>query len=113
MSFDACPTCGVYRYTDLPHTCPPTWRVWCPEDEEESDARTIYETDPESAAAAWGELDDQDSAEYAIAHGAAMVVHVRDPRTNEITRWSVSGEYDPTYFATALEDGEQENGGGS
>lgn len=113
MSFEACKTCGVNHFTERPHTCPPTWRVWCPgNDEGEGEARTIYEYDAESAAAAWAEDDDQDSAEYSIARGTPAVVHVRDPRTGELTRWSVVGEYDPTYHAAQMDPEPETEGGG-
>lgn len=119
MSLEPCPTCGFHRYTHnsrgeaLPHTCPPTWLVWSPEDSDEDDARTIYEADPESAAQAWAEWSDNESAEYTIARGTPCVVHVRDARTNEITRWSVCGEYDPTYHAAPMdpEDLDEDAGG--
>lgn len=102
-----CSKCGRFRDTftgRMVHKCPPAWRVWCPVErgENEADAKTIFAFDAEAAAEEWAEQDDRYSAEYGIVGGSSVVVHVQAVDSDEVTRWSVSGESVPSYSASEL-----------
>ena len=97
-----CPTCGHASFTG--HHCPPKWRVWNPEVEEEEDARVIFAEDPMDAVEAWAEHDDNDSAEYDIAKGKPAVVSIRrEPTDGAVFQFKVFGEYRPHYWSEPVE----------
>lgn len=76
------------------------YRVWCddyhtgPEDGRVIEAHAGY-----AAAEKWAERHDQCSAEYNIASGMAVVVHVRPEGGGETCRYEVTGEAVPQYTA--------------
>lgn len=94
-----CSICGRAMF-DKEHTCPPAWRVW-DEDQGQTreDARLVYTTTPDSAAEAWAEHDDNDSAEYSIAKGTPTVVCVAREPDGPVEKFKVHGEYQPVYWA--------------
>lgn len=94
-----CSKCHGWKDSEF-HRCPPAWRVWNPEESTQEDAHTFYGYDADSAAEAWAERDDSDSAEYRIAQGSSVVVCVQrlEPE-GPIERYSVTGEYEPVYMA--------------
>lgn len=55
-----CKTCRqVLLRAGAQHTCPPAWRVWCPDwGEGEEDALTVYAHGAEHAAWAWAKKAD-------------------------------------------------------
>ena len=93
-----CATCGRAIFGQ--HVCPPSWLVWN-EDQGETweEAELVYADDAEEAAAAWGEQDDNNSAEYDIAKGTPAVVCVQRHRDGPVERYRVHGEYEPRYWA--------------
>jgi len=64
----------------------------------------VHAVDAELAAERWAEDDDCDSAEYGILRGddAEVVVTAADGTK---TRWKVMGESEPTYYASQIEEG--------
>ena len=76
------------------------YRVWCddyhtgPEDGRVIEAAAGY-----AAAEVWAERHDQSSAEYKIAQGNTVVVHVRPDAGGETFSYEVTGEAVPHYTA--------------
>ena len=82
----------------------PIWLVWAPErGETEADARGIEALDAGQAAEDFAEWDDNNSAEYSVARGEEITVHVRGTDLGaEVQRFRVSGEYVPSYMTREL-----------
>jgi len=99
-----CQTCGIYKYSH--HTCPPSWTVWIPDQENEDDNRLIYAHDAEEAATKYAELYDQE--DHGMLGGETIEVHVKGtevPKEGEQTwRFEVTGEAIPEYTAHELEE---------
>lgn len=81
--------------------------VWCPEQGERiEDAVTVTERDAEDAAIYWGETQDFDSADDAIARGESypLVCVVERETPGAAPKWyRVTGEYRPSYYANEEE----------
>ena len=83
------------------HSCPPLWRVWR-DGENRGLGQLVYAQEAETAAEAWAEHDDNDSAEYDIAKGQpALVCTAREP-DGTVEKFRVHGEYQPVYWAEPL-----------
>ena len=80
----------------------PAFRVWCPEQDEESDARSVSALDAESAAERWADENDH-NMDYAILRGSPCEVSVRAP-DGTLTRYEMTGESVPQYRAALIED---------
>ena len=80
------------------------YRVWQDGDDEKWGS-VIDTLDAEMAAEEWAERDDSDSAEYHIVGGRDITVNVRDLETDEVTRYTVSGEAVPQYTAREITEG--------
>lgn len=93
-----CTTCREWMHGAF-HRCSPAFLVWRA-DEDESEARRVHAFDADDAATTWAQEYDSDG-EYPIVQGEVVEVHVRDG-DGTLTRWSVSGEYDPSYSARDL-----------
>ena len=92
-----CSTCGEWMYSSR-HACPPIFEVNYPEYGDEW--REIRAIDAETAAEKWAEREDSESAEYSIVGGRETpVVNVRGP-DGSVTRWIISGEAVPKYYAS-------------
>lgn len=96
-----CRRCGEFGYAKS-HTCSPIWLVYNPDDGGPEDARKIHATCGGEAAEKWAEVDDAESADFHIAHGASVVVLARLADSDDAwERYSVSGESVPSYTALA------------
>ena len=94
-----CKVCGGLIIDGFGHKCPPKWLVRREEWDGE-DATEIRAVDAEEAAKKWAEDDDQSSAEYGIvSKDEEPVVIVCRADSGEETRWRVSGEAVPAYYA--------------
>jgi hypothetical protein len=79
----------------------PIWLVWAPErGETEDDACKIEASDAAQAAEDFAEWSDNSSAEYSVARGNEITVHVRG--TTDVQRFSVIGEYVASYTSEEL-----------
>ena len=75
-------------------------------DDQTEDYADEFDTlDAEMAATEWAEKNDRDSAEYHIVGGHDATVNVRDLETDEVTRYTVSGEAVPQYTAREITEG--------
>ena len=78
----------------------PLYSVWCPAiGQTIEDGKQISTYDANAAATCWAQWHDQSGAEYKIASGATMTVHVRLVSNGETLVMEVSGEAVPTYRA--------------
>ena len=94
-----CPTCGEFSYTY--HKCSLVWSVYSPDrGEDESDAVLVRALDAEDAAEKWAERDDSDG-DYTIVGGSSVEV-ICISSAGVQTRWRVSGETVPQYYAREL-----------
>ena len=82
------------------------FRIWCDEYHAGAeDGRVIDENSPCVAIEKWAERRDQQSAEYRIASGNTVVVHVKDEETGQYYgEYEVVGEAVPTYHAKWVRD---------
>ncbi|WP_061959859.1 hypothetical protein [Cupriavidus pauculus] len=84
--------------------------VWNPETGDADDGKVFEAFDDECAAEQWAAREDSWSAEYLIVSGRdEPVVHVKDEHGN-VTRFKVTGESVPTYYARPVERTEPEGG---
>jgi hypothetical protein len=103
--FDRCETCGEWAFLDR-HVCPPSWRVWEPDQGESryDGARIIYARDAEQAAEKWAALEDWEGAEGNIAmdkhHPQVCVARTGG---GEISRFEIRGEMVPEYRSAPIE----------
>ncbi len=97
-----CKVCGELDLGPaLPHTCPPAWTLWSPDQGEDSpeDGRTAYGYTPEAAVEKWAEELDH-GGDYAIVSGDIPEVLVRALNDEGPgTVYVVSGEAVPSYTA--------------
>jgi hypothetical protein len=96
-----CETCGNWDGEDGYHACPPLLEVW-EESEPEDSLRKIYDSSPFTAAEEFAEAYDL-GADYSIVEGTNITVCVKSPDGN-VSKFEVSGEATPTYYATKLEE---------
>jgi hypothetical protein len=76
------------------------YAVWL--DEEGQDADGDWKTmayDSEFAALEWAEEYDRNNYEYGIAGGETVIAIVRDIESGETTRYVISAENEPSYYA--------------
>lgn len=81
------------------------WRAWCPADGEAEEFAKEYPHKPCRSAQDVAELyagKHDEACDGDIVKGGELVVHVRSPE-GELTRWEVTGEWDPVYFARELD----------
>lgn len=79
------------------------YRVWCDEyDAGPEDGRVVEAAAGYAAAEAWAQHHDQRSAEYMIARGNSVVVHVRPEGGGEVCDYEVTGEAVPHYTAAPV-----------
>ena len=75
------------------------YKVWCDNyDTGPEEGLLIDAVDSSQAAELWAKHHDQTSAEYSIAHGDSVVVHVRPETGVEILSFEVYGEAVPHYW---------------
>jgi hypothetical protein len=99
--FAECTTCG--QYVLHPHTCPPAWLVWDPENGDEEGASRYYAYDPGVAVEHWAANEDS-HGDYLIVQGATVTVLARLADSDEPVRsFKVTGESVPSYTATETE----------
>ena len=83
------------------------FRVWATDGEDLDDAVTIITEWADDAAREWAENEDRATAEYAIVRQReSPVVAVQRVSDGVITRWKISGEFVPTYYAREVADDE-------
>ena len=116
MADDMCSKCGAWIWRSGFHECPPRWRVWCSDDDENiHDVTPIFAADEETAAELWAEAEDVHSADYTIVGGSDETVHVCSEDEYQAVEWNddgtkgvgsltvrvfiVSGEAVPSYHA--------------
>jgi hypothetical protein len=103
MSYGKCERCGDPLAWLPSHTCKPVFLVWYPDNgETEEDASEFREYDAEAAAEAWADDYERRCAEYRIAAGESTVEVMVKASDGAVTRWSVSGECVPQYYARAV-----------
>ena len=95
-----CPNCHEFLYETFTHKCLPYFMVWDAE-HDESDAYKVFAADEQSAAEKWAEDDDCNSADYSIVGGDEAEVFVKSP-DGTITKFQVSGEATPQYYAREI-----------
>lgn len=95
-----CPICGEYKYNER-HACQPLFGVRCDENHGPDEWVEIRAFDAEAAAEKWAEREDQNGDYLIVGQRSTPTVEVRDG-TGEITRWQVSGEAVPAYYAKAV-----------
>lgn len=79
------------------------FRVWCPEDGEiEEDGVIFDQSSAFDSACFYARWDDRESAEYRVAKGDEITVLVKDLQTGEISKWRVTGETVPSYWAEQI-----------
>lgn len=99
-AYAQCPECN--RWSWLPHKCAPLWE-WLADKTlvAEDDWSSVRARDAKEAAETAGEEWDQED-HYLIRSGQPTTITIRNPRTQEVTRWAVSGEAVPQYRATQI-----------
>lgn len=95
-----CQKCGEWTYSDR-HACPPLFDVRCDDNHGPDEWVQIRAIDAETAAEKWAERDDQDGDYLIVGQRSTPIVDVRSP-TGEVTRWQVSGEAVPKYYAKSV-----------
>ena len=99
MSFDSCPICGKYDFTDK-HKCRPKWEVNIPDYHGEDDwDNIVYAYDEEDAAKDMAERYNS-NGDYALMDGDEITVLVRKPGETEVKTFICSAEPDIIYYAT-------------
>lgn len=79
------------------------FRVWDEEYEGDEDGAKVFEAvDDEHAAEQYGERRDS-HGDYTIISGTEVTVSVRDIESGELTRYEISAESVPTYYASLIE----------
>lgn len=95
-----CATCGGWKYNER-HACPPLFGVRCDDNHGPDEWVEIRAVDPEQAAEKWAESEDQNGDYLIVAQRSKPTVDVRST-TGEVTRWQVSGEAVPQYYAQSV-----------
>lgn len=98
-----CAICGKFGYVNS-HRCNPEWE-WRSDDifsaGEWCNGR-VRARDAEDAALAAGES--YDEGEYTLVRGGEATIWVRQIGTTEISKWTVTAESVPQYYAREAED---------
>lgn len=100
-----CSVCGVLAWTSPTgvsgHCCSPLWGYRVDGFDGEDEWTEVRAFDAEEAAEKAAES--YDECEYSLMKGGEIVVHVRNPKTGEVTRWRCIGETVPQYSAQEIE----------
>lgn len=74
------------------------------EGDDRGDYDAIYAIDEESAAEKFAEDWDCDDCDYTIASGSPQTVYVAQVGSEVVKMFDVSGEFNPSYSAIALDE---------
>ena len=102
MIYERCKNCREFGWVES-HVCDPLWDVWFPENGEDRDeSRVVHARDAEDAATKGAEVSDED--DYGLVNGGHCdTAAVAKQGEDDVTWWSVSGEYEAHYYAHATE----------
>lgn len=96
-----CPACGLFTLLGS-HRCAPEWEWRCDEWHGPDEWERVRAHDAEDAAVNATNRYDEEELRLVTGRRPAVTITVRDPRTQEVTSWSGSGEAVPTYRVTPL-----------
>ena len=77
------------------------YQVWDDQSDDEEFSREIDATEPEHAATEYADQDCDGQADGMYFDGPSTI-HVRDPSTDKLFKFEVSGEMEPTFRARSV-----------